>query len=190
MIVIPLVLSPTTGTHVAAETMIIWNWNTVAGAYGYKWNTVNNYATAVDMGTATTKIETGLACNTPNTRFIWAYNYCGNSESTVLTQTTTACPGFTCGDTIFVNHVAGSVAPVSKIVTYGTVTNIPGETAKCWITQNLGASQQATAVNDATEASAGWYWQFNRKQGYKRLLLEQYAGQLDGWLVPELLQCQ
>jgi hypothetical protein len=22
-------------------------------------------------------------------------------------------------------------------------------------------------VDDATEASAGWYWQFNRKQGYK-----------------------
>jgi hypothetical protein len=56
---------------------------------------------------------------------------------------------------------------VNKSVTYGTVTNIPGETAKCWITRNLGASQQATEVNDATEASAGWYWQFNRKQGYK-----------------------
>ena len=30
-----------------------------------------------------------------------------------------------------------------------------------------GADHQATAVDDATEASAGWYWQFNRKQGYK-----------------------
>jgi hypothetical protein len=47
------------------------------------------------------------------------------------------------------------------------VGNIPGAPNKCWITRNLGASQQATAVNDATEASAGWYWQFNRKQGYK-----------------------
>ncbi len=63
--------------------------------------------------------------------------------------------------------MAGAVAPVAKSVTYGTVTNIPGEPSKCWITSNLGASQQATAVNDATEASAGWYWQFNRKQGYK-----------------------
>jgi len=42
-----------------------------------------------------------------------------------------------------------------------------GETTKCWITRNLGASQQATAVDDATEPSAGWYWQFNSKQGYK-----------------------
>ena len=61
--------------------------------------------------------------------------------------------------------MAGTVAPVDKTVTYGTVTNIPGETSKCWITSNLGADHQATAVNDATEASAGWYWQFNRHTG-------------------------
>jgi hypothetical protein len=59
------------------------------------------------------------------------------------------------------------VAPVTKAVTYGIITGVPGETEKCWITSNLGASQQATAVSDATEASAGWYWQFNKKQGYK-----------------------
>jgi hypothetical protein len=56
---------------------------------------------------------------------------------------------------------------IHQINDYGTVTNIPGETSKCWITSNLGADHQATAVSDATEASAGWYWQFNRKQGYK-----------------------
>jgi hypothetical protein len=76
---------------------------------------------------------------------------------------------FACGaSSISVQHTtAGGVAPVDKTVTYGTVTNIPGETSKCWITKNLGATQQATDVNDATEPSAGWYWQFNRKQGYK-----------------------
>ena len=72
-----------------------------------------------------------------------------------------------CGDPLIINHVAGTVAPVSKTVSYGTVTSIPGEPAKCWITSNLGADQQATSVADATEASAGWYWQFNRMQGYK-----------------------
>ena len=78
-------------------------------------------------------------------------------------------PRFTCGlSTLTINHIAsGGVAPVDKTVTYSTVTNIPGEPSKCWITSNLGASQQATANNDATEPSAGWYWQFNRKQGYK-----------------------
>ena len=76
-------------------------------------------------------------------------------------------PSSLCGISITINHMVGSVAPVSKTVTYGTVTNIPGATTKCWITRNLGASQQATSVSDATEASAGWYWQFTRKQGYK-----------------------
>ena len=74
---------------------------------------------------------------------------------------------FSCGSSLTINHVAGVVAPVNKTVTYGTVTNIPGATSKCWITSNLGSNHQDTAVDDATEASAGWYWQFNRKQGYK-----------------------
>ena len=81
--------------------------------------------------------------------------------------TGTITPPFSCGMTITINHVAGLVAPVTKTTTYGTVTNIPGELTKCWITSNLGADHQATAVSDATEASAGWYWQFNKKQGYK-----------------------
>ena len=73
-----------------------------------------------------------------------------------------------CGSSITINHlVSGGVAPVDKTVTYGTLTNIPGATTKCWITANLGADHQATAKDDATESSAGWYWQFNRMQGYK-----------------------
>jgi uncharacterized protein (TIGR02145 family) len=76
-------------------------------------------------------------------------------------------PPFSCGMPIIINHVAGNVAPVDKTVTYGTVTDIPGDPSKCWITSNLGADHQATAVNDATEESGGWYWQFNRMQGYK-----------------------
>ncbi|HOZ03670.1 MAG TPA: hypothetical protein PKX78_04240, partial [Candidatus Woesebacteria bacterium] len=44
--------------------------------------------------------------------------------------------------------------------------NLSGET-KCWITKNLGATNQASSATDATEAAAGWYWQFNLKQGYK-----------------------
>jgi hypothetical protein len=74
---------------------------------------------------------------------------------------------WTCGSSITITHNAGSVAPVSKVVTYGTLTNVPGEPAKCWIASNLGSDHQATSVDDATEASAGWYWQFNRMQGYK-----------------------
>ena len=154
---------PTAGTHIASITQVVWNWNAVAGALGYKWNTTNNYATATQMLTSTTKTETGLACSITYTRYVWAYNTCGNSTAVTLSKSTPIC----CGGTFTINHVAGTTAPVTKTVSYGTITNIPGEPSKCWITRNLGASQQSTAVSDATEASAGWYWQFNLKQGYK-----------------------
>jgi len=138
----------------------------VANAAGYRWSNINDFSTATEMGLSTSKVEGSLICETAYTRYAWAYNGCGYSTPVTLTHSTSSCG--ICGDPITVNHVAsGGVAPVDKSVTYGTVTNVPGETSKCWITRNLGASLQATAVNDATEASAGWYWQFNRKQGYK-----------------------
>ncbi|MEI7897688.1 MAG: FISUMP domain-containing protein [bacterium] len=108
---------------------------------------------------------TGLTPNTPYYVRAYATNSVGTAYGNEVSCMTLST--WSCGSSITINHVAGSVAPVTKIVTYGTVTNIPGETSKCWITSNLGADHQATAVDDATEASAGWYWQFNRKQGYK-----------------------
>jgi hypothetical protein len=81
---------PTSGAHVPSPTEIIWNWNTVAGATGYKWNTTDNYAGGTDMGTATTKTETGLTAGTAYTRYVWAYNACGNSTATTLTSQTSA----------------------------------------------------------------------------------------------------
>ncbi len=158
--------SPSSGSHTSSQTQINWSWNSVPGATGYKWGITNNYVDATDMGTATTTTETGLTCNTAYTRHAWAYNVCGNSSRVLLERTTLSCP-VTCNSSITVNHMTGLVAPVDKTVTYGIVRDIPGEPDKCWITSNLGATHQATAVNDTTEASAGWYWQFNRKQGYK-----------------------
>jgi uncharacterized protein (TIGR02145 family) len=109
---------------------------------------------------------TGLSVNTNYYVRVYAINNIGTAYGNqqifaTLTGSTT------CGESITITHVASAVAPVDKTVTYGTVTNIPGEHSKCWITSNLGADHQATAVDDTTEASAGWYWQFNRKQGYK-----------------------
>ena len=48
-----------------------------------------------------------------------------------------------CGLPFTISHTAGTVAPVDKTVSYGTVTNIPGEETKCWITSNLGADGEA-----------------------------------------------
>jgi uncharacterized protein (TIGR02145 family) len=84
--------SPTEGTHIPSATQVIWKWNVVDGATGYKWNTINDYASAIDMGTGTSITETGLSCNTAYTRYVWAYNACGPSGSTTLTQTTSPDP--------------------------------------------------------------------------------------------------
>lgn len=78
----------------------------------------------------------------------------------------TGC-SFSCGQSLYVNHTAGAVAPVSKTTSYTTVTNLPGEPAKCWIASNLGSSHQAQWQTDNSESAAGWYWQFNKKKGYK-----------------------
>jgi hypothetical protein len=81
-------LSPAPSVHVAAPTQIVWNWNAVPNVTGYKWNTANDYASATDMLTATTRTETELISETVYTRYIWAYNSCGESPLTVLMQTT------------------------------------------------------------------------------------------------------
>ncbi len=57
-------------------------------AMGYKWNTANEYASAADLGNTTSKTESGLACNTTYTRYVWSYNSCGKSPANPLTQTT------------------------------------------------------------------------------------------------------
>jgi hypothetical protein len=182
--------SPVEGTHVPAQTAITWVWNPVAGASGYKWSRVNDYDSAVDVLSMTSYTDTGYLCETGYVSYVWAYNRCGHSLVDSLSGSTLAC--WNCGiSTLTVNHdVVNSVAPVNKIVTYGTVTNIPGESSKCWITRNLGAGQVATTVHDASEAAAGWYWQFNRKQGYKHdgtLVTPAWDGSFiaenSGWLV-------
>jgi len=160
--------TPVAATHTSTYTTITWKWYKVSPGLDvhYKWNTTNDYSTAIDLLHDTTYTETGLTCNNSYTRYVWCYNLCGPSVVATLTQSTAAC--FVCGTSITVNHVTtGGVAPVNKTVTYGTVTNVPGVETKCWITSNLGSDHQATSATDATEPSAGWYWQFNRKQGYK-----------------------
>ena len=142
-------------------------------ARGVCWGTSANPTTALATktsdGTGTGTFTSELTGLIPNTTYhvrAYATNTQGTSYGEDKTFATTV---FICGTSpLSINHVTSNgVAPVDKTVTYGTViTTLFGET-KCAITQNLGADHQATVVDDATEASAGWYWQFNRKQGYK-----------------------
>jgi M6 family metalloprotease-like protein/uncharacterized protein (TIGR02145 family) len=118
-------------------------------------------------GTGTGSFISNITGLTPLTTYhvrAYATNNIGTAFGNDLTFTT----GWGCGSPLAINHVvSGGVAPVNKQTSYGTVKNLPGEPDKCWITSNLGSDHQATAVDDATEASAGWYWEFNRKQGFK-----------------------
>ncbi len=114
-----------------------------------------------------TSTITGLVSATNYHVRAYATNSIGISYGNDISFNSSSANVFACGSPITKHHEPGTVAPVDKTVTYGTVTNVPGELTKCWITSNLGADNQATSVSDVTETSAGWYWQFNRKQGYK-----------------------
>jgi uncharacterized protein (TIGR02145 family) len=116
--------APVAGTHVPSAGQIVWNWNPVTDATGYKWSTTSDFATALEMGSATTKTDTGLTCNTAYTRYAWSYNTCGNSTPLTLNQTTSVCPYFICGQ---------SITDTRDGKTYGTLA----VGAQCWMGQNL-----------------------------------------------------
>ncbi|RQO70033.1 hypothetical protein DBR43_18500 [Pedobacter sp. KBW06] len=137
-------------------------------ARGLVWSTTNLVPTLDDhvltngLDTGSFKITlTGLAEGP--TYYVRAY--ATNSSGTAYSPDVASfkiCNPFT------VVHLAGlNGAPVSKTITYGTVSSNISGAPRCWITQNLGADRQATAANDASESASGWYWQFNRAQGYQ-----------------------
>jgi uncharacterized protein (TIGR02145 family) len=132
---VPLI--PEAGINVAAANQVTWNWDAVPDAAGYKWNTENNYAGATDMGTATTKTETGLTCNTPYTRYAWAYNACGNSTPVTLSQTTSACGAASCAGTPTVSY-GGQ--------TYNTIQI----GSQCWLKENLNNGTMISGSSDQT----------------------------------------
>jgi len=122
---------PTAAVHTPSATQIIWNWNAVSGALFYKWNTINDSATAINIGTSTSKTETSLSCNTSYTRYVWAYGNCGNSIAATLTQTTTACI-------------------VQPTLTTSSITNITQTTAR--------SGGNITSDGGATVTSKGICW--------------------------------
>ena len=74
---------------VVTASEIIWNWSAVNGAVGYKYNTVNDYETAIENGNITevefAELTTGLNYHL----FVWAYNECGQSFPLHIVEATT-----------------------------------------------------------------------------------------------------
>ena len=67
-----------------------------------------------------------------------------------------------------ISHITSrGVAPVARTITYALSYLTLSGTSKCWLQQNLGATAQATSAYDASDAAAGWNWQWGRKQGFQ-----------------------
>jgi hypothetical protein len=133
--------APVASTHVPSQTQIVWNWNSVTGATGYKWSTSNNYSSATDMGTALTKTEAGLTCNTACTRFVWAYNASGCvSVVTTLTQTTSACP-LAIGD----SYQGGKIAYIDGTGLHGFIVSST-DIGTGWGWSNITVGGTSTAL--------------------------------------------
>lgn len=104
----------------------------------------------------------------PGTQFYiraYATNSNGTGYGNEITFSTFAALG-NCGSLAISHTIGGGVAPVTIQITYNTITNLVGEPSKCWISQNLGAQYQPYGVTECWEVMNGWYWKFNRKQGY------------------------
>jgi len=130
--------TPVADIHVSTLTQIVWNWNPSTGATGYKWNSVNEYNTATNLGNVTSITETGLNCGTTYTRYLWAYNACGGTVSpTLLTQATVSeyCPP--CGQPI---------TDTRNGKTYNTV--LIG--AQCWMAQNINIGTRINGSESQT----------------------------------------
>jgi hypothetical protein len=159
--------TPTTGISAATHTDIVWNWNSVNGATGYAYGTADDYSSSVNNGTNTSYTQTGLIPNTTYTLYIWAYNACGSSTTPgTLIQTTLL---WDCGGTFTVTYTPGiNGVPLNSptTITYGTTNYYKTQTGVCWLTKSLGATIQPTSIYDSRSAASGWYFQYNRSQGY------------------------
>jgi len=127
--------APNSGINIPSLNQITWNWNPVLNATGYKWNNVNNYYTATDVGTATSTTEPGLNCSSNYIRYIWAYSVCGFSSATPLTQTTTTC--WSCGQPFI---------DTRNSKTYNTVLI----NTQCWMKENINIGTKINASFDQT----------------------------------------
>ena len=151
-----ITLPATAGGNVATVNSVQWVWTSPAGGtvLGYKFNTSNNYETATDKGNALTYTETGLSCDTPYTRYLWAYTGCGVSTSIWLYERTNRDPA--APDTAKGPNTATQIAWRWKAVT--------GAAGYKWSTSATYAS--ATDVGTALTYTETGLAPFTQQQAY------------------------
>jgi uncharacterized protein (TIGR02145 family) len=140
--------APTADNHVSYIDQIEWNWNEITEVDGYKYNTINDYSTAVDNGTSTSYTQTDLECDETYHLFVWAYNSCGNYTVSSLNATTLACAvdGHPCpGMTEYTDERDGNVYSTIQI----------GE--QCWMTRNLAYLPSVVGPNANSQTTAYYY---------------------------------
>jgi hypothetical protein len=145
--------SPTQATLIPGQTQVTWQWNPVAQASGYAWNTTNNFSTANQLGNTTTFVQTGLSCQTNQTIYVWAYQACGASSPLVLnSQTLPCCTTFTgtlVNGLLSYHKLCGNLNDVSGNVRHGVNPNaIALTTDKNGVAQYAYTLQQAQSFFD------------------------------------------
>lgn len=145
---------PTSGTHIISANQIQWLWNTLPHATGYKYNTTNNYTTAIDIGNDTTLTQTGLYCGSNYTLYVWAYSSCSNSATVTLTASTTVCPANPCGGiTQFVDSRDSRMYYTVEI----------GD--QCWMKENLRYNNGCASIPWVNSTDVGWCGYYNNDEG-------------------------
>lgn len=166
-----VVLSNFTGISTAGTSAVTLDGGSPITGRGFVWNTtggdpkvdrVTDVPVAVGSGTGEFQLNlAGLVNGT--TYYVWAY--ATNSEGTAYSEVEkfVVCPPSVTG-----YHVGGhNGAPSDRTIEYGVTGSMLTGSSSCWITRNLGATQPSGTLNDPSEAAAGWYWQFNKPQGYE-----------------------
>ncbi len=125
--------TPSAGTQMQGQTQIEWNWNEVADADGYKYNMINDYLSAINIGSNTSFTQNNLDCDQNYHLYVWAYNSCGVSSTCNLHSSTIEC---------------------------GPLPVTSPTTGRIWLDRNLGASRVANSITDIE--SYGDYYQWGR----------------------------
>jgi hypothetical protein len=88
------------------------------------------------------------------------------NDNNVTTYSQSTLSFRNCPESFSKSHNTTQGAPVNTTITYKSIDISIGGTHHCWLMQNLGASNSPTLLTDNAADKIGWYFQFNRKQGY------------------------